>query len=159
MSLGIITDEIEAVTSDIINKLQSLEGPMLPILNGIQETFGYIPKDSLAVIADKLNLSKAEVYGVVSFYHDYRTEPAGKHIVKICRAEACQSMGINELSDRLLSLLGLKWGETSKDGNVTVEATYCLGLCACAPAAMVDGKLVARLDSTKIESLAAEVSA
>ena len=157
MSLGIITDEIEAVTSDIIDKLQSLEGPMLPILNGIQETFGYIPKDSLAVIADKLNLSKAEVHGVVSFYHDYRTEPAGKHIVKICRAEACQSMGINELSDKLLSLLGLKWGETSKDGNVTVEATYCLGLCACAPAAMVDGKLVARLDNAKIEALAAEI--
>ncbi|WP_162653924.1 formate dehydrogenase subunit gamma [Lentilitoribacter sp. Alg239-R112] len=157
MSLGIITDEIEAVTSDIIDKLQSLEGPMLPILNGIQETFGYIPKDSLAVIADKLNLSKAEVHGVVSFYHDYRTEPAGKHIVKICRAEACQSMGINELSDKLLSLLGLKWGETSNDGNVTVEATYCLGLCACAPAAMVDGKLVARLDNAKIEALAAEI--
>lgn len=158
MSLGVFTDEIETITSDIVDELQSLEGPMLPILNDIQEKFGYVPKDSLPVIADKLNLSKAEVHGVVSFYHDYRTEPAGKHVVKICRAEACQAMGVNELSDKLLKLLGLNWGETSKDGNVTVEATYCLGLCACAPAAMVDGKLIARLDKAKIETLAEEVS-
>lgn len=158
MSLGVVTDEIETITSDIVEEFQSLEGPMLPILNEIQEKFGYVPKDSLPVIADKLNLSKAEVHGVVSFYHDYRTEPAGKHVVKICRAEACQSMGVNELSEKLLSMLGLKWGETSGDGNVTVEATYCLGLCACAPAAMVNGKLVARLDNAKIEALAAEVS-
>lgn len=157
MSLNVATDEIETITSDIVEGLQSLEGPMLPILNEIQERFGYVPKNSLPVIADKLNLSKAEVHGVVSFYHDYRTEPAGRHIIKICRAEACQSMGVNELSEKLLSVLGLKWGETSMDGNVTVEATYCLGLCACAPAAMVDGKLIARLDNAKIEAIAAKV--
>lgn len=158
MSFGVTTDEIETITSDIIEELQPLEGPMLPILNQIQETFGYVPKDSLPIIADRLNLSKAEVHGVVSFYHDYRTEPAGKHVVKICRAEACQAMGVNELSENLLSRLGLTWGETSSDGTVTVEATYCLGLCACAPAAMVNGKLVARLDSAKIEALVEQVS-
>lgn len=158
MSFDTTADEIEAITSDIVEELQSLEGPMLPILNEIQDKFGYIPNSSLPIIADKLNLSKAEVHGVVSFYHDYRSEPAGKHIVKVCRAEACQSMGVNELSEKLLSVLGLKWGETSKDGKVTVEATYCLGLCACAPAAMINGKLVARLDNTKIEALVAEVS-
>lgn len=157
MSFGVASDEIEIITSDIVEELQSLEGPMLPILNEIQDRFGYVPKNSLPVIADKLNLSKAEVHGVVSFYHDYRSEPAGKHIIKICRAEACQSMGVNELSDRLLSLLGLNWGGTSKDGKVTVEATYCLGLCACAPAAMVDGKLIARLDNGKIDALAKKV--
>ena len=158
MSVEASVEEITSVTSEIIQELQSLEGPMLPILNEIQDHFGFVPQDSLPVIADKLNLSKAEVHGVVSFYHDYRSEPAGDHVVKICRAEACQSMGVNELSGKLLSLLGIGWGETSDNGKVTVEATYCLGLCACAPAAMVDGKLVARLDDAKIEALAKEVS-
>ena len=158
MSVEANVEEITSVTSEIIQELQSLEGPMLPILNEIQDHFGFVPQDSLPVIADKLNLSKAEVHGVVSFYHDYRSEPAGEHVVKICRAEACQSMGVNELSEKLLSLLGIGWGETTGNGKVTVEATYCLGLCACAPAAMVDGKLVARLDDAKIEALAKEVS-
>lgn len=149
--------EITTITSEIIDQLQSLEGPMLPILNELQSHFGFVPKDSMPVIADKLNLSKAEVYGVVSFYHDYRDKPAGDHVIKICRAEACQAMGVNELSEKLLSLLDIGWGQTSDNGKVTVEATYCLGLCACAPAAMVDGKLVARLDADKIEAIAKEV--
>lgn len=158
MSTDTQIEEIQSVTSEIIDNLQSLEGPMLPILNEVQKQFGFVPKDSLPVIADKLNLSNAEVHGVVSFYHDYRENPAGRHEVKICRAEACQSVGANDLSERLLTLLGIGWGETSDNGSVTVEATYCLGLCACAPAAMVDGKLVGRLDSDKVEAIAKEVA-
>lgn len=157
MSLNENIEEITSLTSEIVDNFQSLEGPMLPILNEVQKQFGYVPKDSLPVIADKLNLSKAEVHGVVSFYHDYHDKPQGKNVIKICRAEACQSMGVNAMSEHLLQLLGLKWGQTSDDGNVTVEATFCLGLCACAPAAMVNGKLIARLDTAKIDKIAKEV--
>jgi formate dehydrogenase subunit gamma len=101
-----------------------------------------------------LNLSRAEVHGVVSFYHDYREAPAGRHVIKLCRAEACQSMGGDELAERLLGLLGLDWHETGADRKVTIEPVYCLGLCACAPAAMVDGEVIGRLDAEMVDELA-----
>jgi hypothetical protein len=108
-------------------------------------------RPSLPVIANGLNLSRAEVHGVVSFYHDYREAPAGRHVIKLCRAEACQSMGGDELAERLLGLLGLDWHETGTDRNVTIEPVYCLGLCACAPAAMVDGEVIGRLDAETVD--------
>lgn len=151
--------EIASRAGAIVERHRALEGPLLPILHGIQDEFGYVPQAALPVIADGLNLSRAEVHGVVSFYHDYREAPAGRHVIKMCRAEACQSMGGDALAERLLELLGIDWHETSANGAVTVEPVYCLGLCACAPAAMVDGEMVGRLDADAVNGLAKAVLA
>ena len=129
---------------------------LLEILHDIQEHKGFVPQADLPVIAKALNLSRADVHGVMSFYHDFRTAKAGTVTVKICRAEACQSMGAMALISGFLSKRGLKLGETSDDGSITVEATYCLGNCAMAPAAMINGKLAGRLDSGKLEKLVSE---
>ncbi len=141
---------------DIIAEHEGLEGPMLPILHGMQEAFGYIPEAAVRLIAARLNLSRAEVYGVVSFYHDFRREPAGRHVLKLCRAEACQSVGSEASAETLLRRLGLGWGGTTPDGRLTVEAVYCLGLCACGPSALLDGEPHGRLDRAALEALAAE---
>ena len=154
-----IDAEIASKTEAIVGRLKPLEGPLLPILHDVQKEFGYVPKAALPVIANGLNLSRAEVHGVVSFYHDYREAPAGRHVIKLCRAEACQSMGGDELGERLLGLLGLDWHETSSDGAATIEPVYCLGLCACAPAAMVDGEVIGRLDENMVTELARTVKA
>jgi formate dehydrogenase subunit gamma len=151
--------DIAARTAAIVEEMRGLEGPLLPILHGVQEEFGFVPQEALTAIAEALNLSKAEVYGVATFYHDFRREPAGRHVLKLCRAEACQSMGADALHARLQQLLGLSFGETATDGSVTLEATYCLGLCACSPSAMLDGEVIGRLDEARIEELAAEVKA
>ncbi|MHA7870469.1 MAG: formate dehydrogenase subunit gamma [Salipiger thiooxidans] len=140
-------DEIQA----LIDGQMHLEGPLLPILHALQGAYDHVPEAALGMIAETLNLTKAEVHGVMSFYHDFRKAPAGRHVVKICRAEACQSMGANALSDAVLEKLGIGWGGTTPDGSVTVEAVYCLGLCACAPAAMVDDRLIARADAARLE--------
>ena len=144
---------------EVVEANSALEAPLLPILNDVQAQFGYIPENAPDVIGRELNLSRAEVHGVISFYHDYRREPAGRHVLKVCRAEACQSMGGREIADRLREALGLDWGETSGDGSVTIEAVYCLGLCACAPAAMLDGKVIGRLDEERAGELARRVRA
>lgn len=149
--------DVAARTASVVAANRHLEGPLLPILHGVQAEFGFVPQGSLPVIAEALNLSNAEVHGVASFYHDYRTQPAGRHVVKVCRAEACQSMGSEALASRLQQLLGVGFGETSADGAVTLEAVYCLGLCACAPAAMVDGAVIGRLDADGLDEIVAEV--
>jgi formate dehydrogenase subunit gamma len=143
----------------IVNDRKCLEGPLLPILHDVQAEFGYVPQEALPIIAKELNLSRAEVHGVMTFYHDYRAHPAGRHIVKLCRAEACQSMGGDALGDSLKRALGIDWHDTTPDGMVTLEPVYCLGLCACAPAAMIDGDVYGRLDGATLETLVAEVRA
>ena len=135
----------EARAREIITAHHSLEGALLPLLHALQHEFGQVPKVALPMIAEALNLSRAEVHGVVSFYHDFRETPAGRHVLKLCRAEACQSMGSEALADRVLQQLDVTWGGTTRDNRITVEATYCLGLCACAPAAMLDGEVHGRL--------------
>ncbi len=134
-------DEIDT----LIAAQMPLEGPLLPILHSLQGAFGHIPEAAIARIAEALNITRAEVHGVVSFYHDFRARPAGRHTIRICRAEACQSMGGAALGAAVLERLGVDWNETT-DGaaSVTVEPVYCLGLCACAPTAMVDGQLIGR---------------
>ncbi|WP_417830484.1 formate dehydrogenase subunit gamma [Thalassospira sp.] len=134
----------------ICDQMAELEGPLLPILHEVQEEFGYIPDGAIQTIAKKLNLSRAEVHGVASFYHDFREEKAGKHIIKICRAEACQAMGADALGDKIRRHLKVGWSQTTTDHKVTLEPVYCLGLCACAPAAMIDGKLVGRASADRI---------
>lgn len=148
----------EAAGRDIIATHSGREGAMLPMLHAIQEEFGYIPREAEPVIAEALNLSRAEVHGVITFYHDFRREPAGRHALKICRAEACQSMGSEANAQRLLKRLGLDWGGTTADGRITIEAVYCLGLCATAPSALLDGEPVGRLDAASLESLAMEAA-
>jgi formate dehydrogenase subunit gamma len=128
-----------------IQELQHLPGALLPILHSLQEEFGYVDKSAIPVIADALNLSKAEVYGVIGFYHDFRREPPGRHVLKVCRAESCQSMGCERMIQHVEDRLGVKLGETTGDRGFTLEPVYCLGNCALSPAAMLDGKLYGRV--------------
>jgi len=133
-----------------------LEGPMLPILHALQEEFGYIDEAAEPLIADVLNITRAEVHGVVTFYHDFRRAPAGRHVLKLCRAEACQAAGGEALAAHAESRLGIAFGATTADGRVTLEPVYCLGLCSVSPSAMIDGRIVARLDEKKLDGLLAE---
>ena len=146
-----------AVVQDILAAHSGMEGPLLPILHAVQAEFGHVPQDALPVIAQSLNLSRAEVHGVMSFYHDFREEPAGRHVVKLCRAEACQAMGADRVAAHAKGVLGVDWHGTTADGAVTLEPIFCLGLCACAPAAMVDGRIVGRVDETRLDALLAGV--
>jgi formate dehydrogenase subunit gamma len=147
----------------IIATHDALEGPLLPILHALQESFGHVPRAAIPLIAEHLNLSRAEVLGVVSFYQDFREAPAGRHVLKLCRAEACQSMGAVALAADVLGRLDLDWGGTTADGALTVEPAFCLGLCACAPAALLDGEPLARLTPPLLaevtDALAAEAMA
>lgn len=147
----------EAQALEIIRRHDGREGPLLPILHDVQETFGSVPDEAIRLIAAELNLTRAEVHGVMSFYHDFRHQPAGRHVLKLCRAEACQSMDGEAVAERVLKRFGVTWGETTTDGALTVEATYCLGLCACAPSAMLDSEPMARLDQASIDAIAHEV--
>ena len=114
----------------LIDSQIHLEGPLLPILHAIHEDYGHIPAMAVPLIADALNITRAEVHGVVSFYHDFRENVAGRHVVKLCRAEACQAMGATAVAEAMLSKLGIDWHDTTPDGAVTVEPVYCLGLCS-----------------------------
>ena len=143
--------------AEIAAALRTLEGPLLPILHAIQARFGHVPEAAIRLVAAELNLSRAEVYGVASFYHDFRAEPAGRHAVKLCRAEACQAAGGDAFAAAMERALGVSLGETSADRQVTLEPIYCLGLCAVAPAALVDGRPTGRLDAAAAERIAAEV--
>ena len=148
-----------AQVQDILAAHSGLEGPLLPILHAVQAEFGHVPQEALPVIAKSLNLSRAEVHGVMSFYHDFREESAGRHVLKLCRAEACQAMGADRIAAHAKQRLGVDWHGTTLDGAVTLEPIFCLGLCACAPAAMVDGKLVGRVDEARLDTLLAGVRA
>jgi formate dehydrogenase subunit gamma len=159
MAVQISAEEIQERTGAIVENRASLEGPLLPILHDIQAEFGFVPRDALRVIAEKLNLSRAEVHGVMTFYHDFREEPAGRHVLKICRAEACQSMNGDQIAEYAQCELGVGWNETTEDGAVTLEPVYCLGLCACAPSAMLDGRVIGRLDERKIDAVIEKVRA
>src|SRR5271154_6559644 len=142
--------------ADIIAEHARLEGATLVILHALQEAFGYVPEPAIPMIAQALNLSRAEIHGVFTFYHDFRHAPAGRHVVKLCRAEACQAAGGDALAARAEARLGIKFGGTTADGRVTLEPIYCLGLCSVSPSAMIDGRIVGRLDEKKLDALVAE---
>ena len=149
--MGKMTSMAEAVpwnatrAAEIISAHGAMPGAMLPILHALQAEFGCVPDQATAAIADALNLTRAEVHGVITFSHDFRRTPAGQRVLKLCRAEACQAMGGAALGAGLLARLGIDWGDTTADGALTVDAVYCLGLCACAPAALLDGEPLGRL--------------
>lgn len=138
---------------DIIAAHAGQSGAMLPILHALQACFGCVPEAAVPIIAEALNLSRAEVHGVVTFYHDFRRQPPGRHVLRLCRAEACQSMGGDALAAGAMARLGIGWGETTHDGRVTLDKVFCLGLCATAPSAMIDGKPVGRLTEARLDAL------
>jgi formate dehydrogenase subunit gamma len=146
------SDTVDLVLA-IVARLKHEPGPLLPILQAVQEAVGYLPADAVALIASELNLSRAEVYGVITFYHDFRQRPAGRHVLKLCRAEACQAMGGEALVARVEKQLGVACGHTSADGGMTLESVYCLGLCATAPSGMIDHRPVGRLTEAKLDRL------
>jgi formate dehydrogenase subunit gamma len=142
--------------AEIIAQHANLKGATLVMLHALQEAFGYVPEPAIPMIAATLNLSRAEIHGVFTFYHDFRHKPAGRHVLKLCRAEACQAAGGDALAARAEARLGIALGNTTADDRVTLEPIYCLGLCATAPSAMLDGRVVGRLDETRIDALIAE---
>lgn len=147
------------VAGQVIARHAHLDGATMPILHALQETFGYVDRAVVPMIADVMNLSRAEIHGVVTFYHDFRSAPPGRHVVKICRAEACQSVGAVALADHAKRVLGVDWHGTTADGRVTLEPVFCLGLCACGPAALVDDEPVSGFDPAAFDARLAELRA
>ena len=145
---------VQEICSRYGNKPETL----IEILHDVQEKLGHVPEDTLPVIGNALNLSRAEVYGVATFYHDFHLKPTGKHSIKICRAEACQSAGGFAVIAALEKALKIKLGETTKDGKITLEAVYCLGLCPMGPAALIDGKPKAAIKVEKVKALVKELA-
>ncbi len=143
----------EAAAAEIVARHASAQGALLPMLHALQHEFGCVPEAAVPMVALALNLSRAEVHGVVTFYHDFHREPPAAHVVKLCQAEACQAMGSRDLARHVEHRLGVKLGETSADGRVTAQAIYCLGLCATAPSAMVDGRVVGRVTAKRMDAL------
>ncbi|HTR87193.1 MAG TPA: formate dehydrogenase subunit gamma [Reyranella sp.] len=147
----------EARAQEIVRRHEGRLGALLPILHELQAEFGCVPPNATRLVAEALNLSRAEVHGVVSFYHDFREQPAGRHVLKLCRAEACQSMAGETFAEKVLKHFGLDWHETTPDGRLTIEPVYCLGLCATAPSAMLDGEVMGRLDGESLDDIAQAV--
>src|ERR1700680_2706970 len=146
----------EARGAEIIAEHEQLEAATIVLLHALQEAFGYVPEPAIPMIPSTLKLSRAEVHGVFTFYHDFRHEPAGRHVLKLCRAEACQAAGGDALAARAEAKLGIAIGNATADERVTLEPIYCLGLCATAPSAMLDGRVVGRLNEARIDALIAE---
>lgn len=153
--------EIDAtqLIDDWIAQHGSGRDQLLPLLHSLQHEIGYIDDSAVAPLAAALNLSRADVHGVLTFYHDFRRKPSGRHVVKLCRAESCQARGGAAIETAAAGRLGVSMGETRRDGQISLEPVYCLGLCAIGPNALVNGRPVARIDETALERIAAEVLA
>lgn len=149
---------MDAITEDtqiqsVIESLRDKPGALLPILHGIQDSLGYIPATAVPVISDALNLSRAEVHGVISFYHYFRQTPPGKHTVYVCRAESCQAMNGTALEEHIKKTLNIGYHATTEDGLFSLEPVYCLGQCACSPAIMVDGQVYGRVGAERLNEI------
>ena len=144
---------VAEVVTDTVAALEGQRGALLPILHAIQEALGCVPREAVPVLAERLNLSRADVHGVVSFYHDFRAEPAGRTTVKICRAEACQAVGSSRLVEHVRDRYGMELGETRSDGALTVDQVFCLGNCALGPTVQVGARLHGRVDAAKLTDL------
>ena len=139
--------------SDILDEYANVPGPLLLVLHAVQRRLGFIPENAVPYIAERLNLSRAEVHGVVSFYHHFRRAAPGRHVIQICRAESCQAMGADQLAQHAQQRLGVGFHQTTPDGACSLEAVYCLGNCACSPAVMIDGDLFGRVSVKQLEAL------
>ncbi|WP_281179305.1 formate dehydrogenase subunit gamma [Sphingomonas asaccharolytica] len=146
-------NDYAAAVARRVENLGDEQSALMPLLHALQEEFGYIDDLMVPAIASALNISRADVHGVVTFYHDFRRQPAGRHRVQLCRAEACQARGAAAIERLASERLDLRMGETSADGRVTLDAVYCLGLCATGPNAMIDDVPVSRLDPTTLDRL------
>jgi formate dehydrogenase subunit gamma len=145
--------DISSRVEEILAEHQGVEGALLPILHAVQAAFGHVPEAALPQIAAHQNISKAEAYGVMTFYHDFRAKPAGTHVLKLCRAESCKAMGADRVAAHARKTLGIDWHETTPDGKITLEPVFCLGLCACGPSALIDGKVVGRVDEARLDQI------
>ena len=143
----------------IVTEHAKRPGAMLPMLHALQDSYGHVPPAAVPVIADALNVSRAEVHGVITFYHHFRSAPPGRHVVQLCRAEACQAVGARALEAHVFGKLGCGYGQTTADGAVTLEPAYCLGNCACGPSMMVDDQIVGRVDGACFDATLAELAA
>lgn len=146
-----------AAVEGIASRLRERPGALMLILREVQDRFGYIPHDSVPIIAHALNLTRAEVHGVVSFYHDFRHQPPGRNVIRLCRAESCQATGAVALADHVRGRLGVDFGETTPDGAFTLEAVYCLGNCGCSPAMMFNEEPHGRVSTARFDALLAAV--
>lgn len=154
----ILPPEISAKVRAALDANRELPGALLPVLHAVQDSVGYVPDDAVPLIAHELNLSRAEVHGVISFYHHFRTHPPGRHVVRICRAEACQALGARALEEHAKKTLGIDFHETTKDGAITLEAVYCLGNCGCGPSVLIDpDDIRARVTSEAFDALVGEL--
>ncbi len=156
--VGELAEDLVATIAGLAARCGGRQDGLLPLLHAVQVRYGCIGDAAVPLIAEALNLSRAEVHGVVTFYHDFRRRPAGVHVVKLCRAESCQARGAAEIEAAAVERLGVAMGATRADGQVTLEPVYCLGLCAIGPNAMVDGAPVARIDLAKLEEIAERVA-
>jgi formate dehydrogenase subunit gamma len=159
MSAMDISRDVEVLVEDWVHRHGARRDQLLPLLHELRGEIGYVDDTAVPIIARALNLSRADVHGVVTFYPDFKRAPHGRHVVKLCRAESCQSRGGAAIERLASQKLGVAMGETRRDGRVTLEPVYCLGLCAVGPNALVDGRPVARIDSGKLETIALEVAA
>ena len=143
--------------ADIIQQYSAMEGSLLPLLHAIQSRLGYIPAETEPLIAKALNLSNAEVRGVISFYHDFRSSPSGKYQIKVCCAEACQARGARALSEHVTKTLNVAYGDTTADGKLVVEKVYCLGNCSCGPSVSVGDEVFANVDAARFDALLSQL--
>lgn len=143
------------VVENAIEQHRGRIGPLMPVLHSIQEALGCVPPEAVPIMARAMNLSRAEIHGVMSFYHDFRTQPPGEHVVQLCRAEACQAMGSRDLEAHVRRRLGVDFGETTADGRFTLEPVYCLGNCACTPSIRIGDDIHARVTPEKFDALIA----
>lgn len=152
------TEKNAAAVAAAIAVNHNKKGPLLPILHEIQGALGHIPSLAVGQIAQALNLSRAEVHGVISFYHSFTNEPQGKHVIEVCRAESCQAMGGRDIEAAFKAKLGLDWGETSNNRQVTLEPVYCLGNCACSPSVRIGTNIYGRVNEAQVDELVAKLS-
>ena len=145
----------EAAVRRIAADMKGRPGPLIEVLHAIQAALGYVPEAAVPIVAQILNLSRAEVHGVVTFYHFFRRSPPGKHTLSLCQAESCQAMGSEALARHAKARLGVQFHETTPDGRLTLEPIYCLGNCACSPAALLDGRLLGRLTPERLDAILA----
>ena len=153
MTSGNVVDPRSARVREITEARRGLRGPLLPVLHAVNDELGHIERSDVAVVADVLNIAVAEVHGVVTFYEDFRTAPSGRSTVRICRAEACHSVGAEALADHARGALGVGCGETTDDGGVTLEQVFCLGNCALGPSVQVDGVLRGRVTPARLDAI------
>jgi formate dehydrogenase subunit gamma len=155
-------DELTPTQKDAVDTVlaecRNLAGALLPVLHAIQKTLGCVPPGAVPLVAHELNLSRAEVHGVISFYHFFRQQAPGRHTIYICRAEACQAMGARALEAHAKERLGIEFHATTADGAFTLEPVYCLGNCACSPSVLVDGELHGRVSAQRFDELLEEAS-